>query len=83
MRRYKPNRSFKTLEDICGSDAYGICPAPMDDKMALRILTDYLLGEDYYIVMPVSHEQANTVIVTDILDKYSKQFKKDIKRRKK
>ena len=64
---------FEILKD----DTYGICPAPMSSDIALQILVDYLLGENFYIVMPLSQEQANTEIVAAILDKYSKEYKKD------
>ena len=38
------------------------------------------MGENFYIVMPLSQEQANTEIVAAILDKYSKEYKKDRKK---
>lgn len=72
MNEYK-----KKLFGILSDTTYGICPAPMSADVALQILTTYLLGEDFYIVMPVSQEQANTEIVATILNKYSKQFRKD------
>lgn len=34
----------------------------------LNFLMDYILGEDYYIVDPVSGKQANSIIVTDIIE---------------
>lgn len=40
---------------------------------ALHVLKDELLGEDYYIVDPVGVEQANRIIVEDILKKYKKR----------
>ena len=39
---------------------------------ALDILTEELLGKDYYIVDPVSCEQANAIIVREILSKTRK-----------
>lgn len=38
---------------------------------ALTILTSELLGDDYYIVDPVSGPQANVIIVQDILRRYA------------
>lgn len=67
---------FEILKD----DTYGICPAPTDEKLALQVLVDYLLGEDWYIAIPISQDQANTCIVDEILRKYSKQYRKDIKK---
>ena len=52
----------------------------MSSDVALQILVDYLLGENFYIVMPLSQEQTNTEIVAAILDKYSKEYKKDRKK---
>ena len=49
---------------------YGICPPPISDREAIHILTEHLLGKDYYIVDPIGVEQCNTVIVADIISKY-------------
>ena len=73
------NKHKKKLFEILSDTTYGICPAPMSADMALQILTTYLLGENFYIVMPLSPEQANTEIVATILDKYSKEYRKDRK----
>ena len=79
MKKYKYNKSFEDLkENICDT-SYGLCPAPMEAQEALNILTDYLLGEDWYVVMPMSTKQVNACVVEQILDKYSKQWKKDWK----
>ena len=67
---------FEILKD----DTYGICHAPTDEKLALQVLVDYLLGEDWYIATSISQGQANTCIVDEILRKYSKQYRKDIKK---
>lgn len=75
MTKYK-----KKLFEILSDDTYGLCPAPMSSYIALQILIDYLLGEDFYIAMPLSQEQANTEIVATILEKYSKDYRKDRKR---
>ena len=79
MREYKYNKSFEDLkENICDTSC-GICPAPMEAQFALNILTDYLLGEDWYVAMPLNTKQVNACVVEQILDKYSKQWKKDWK----
>ena len=70
----------KILFERLSDDTFGMCPAPMSADLALQILTEYLLGEDFYIVMPVPQEQANTIIVETILRKYSKEYRKDRKR---
>ena len=76
-RPYKYNKGFETLkENICTAD-YGLCPAPMDAQQALDALTSYLLGDDWYTVMPLSVKQCNAIVVEQILDKYSKKWRKD------
>lgn len=70
----------KKLFKILSDETYGLCPAPLSANDAIQILTDYLLGEDFYISMPLSQEQANTEIVERILKKYSKDYIKDCKK---
>lgn len=53
---------------------------PLNPQKAISFLCDYLLGEDWYTVNPISQEQINTEIVYEILRKYSKKFKKELKR---
>ena len=74
------DRIQEKLFEVLSDNTYGLCPAPMSSDVALQILVDYLLGENFYIVMPLSQEQANTEIVAAILDKYSKEYKKDRKK---
>lgn len=63
-----------------GNEKYGLACPPMDAQTALNILKDYLLGEDWYDPMPESGDQVNTAIVLNILNKYSKEYRKDVKR---
>ena len=56
-----------------------MCPPPLDPQLALDFLTKYLLGDDWYVSMPISTTQCNTEIVSAILQKYSKEFKKELK----
>ena len=56
-------------------------PPSLDAQMALRFLKDYLLGEDWYTVNPIGREQINCEIVDAILSKYSKKYRKEVKRR--
>lgn len=55
-------------------DSYGkddnMFPPPTDAQLAVNLLCQYLLGEDYYVNDPVSARQCNTVIIQDILYKY-------------
>ena len=69
------------LFGIFENSDYGLMPAPMSVQFAINTLCDYLLGDDFYITDPVSQEQANTLIVYNILKHYSKEFRTDLKRR--
>ena len=70
------------FEKVVTDKSYGLCAAPLNAQTAINILCDYLLGEDFYIAMPMNAEQCNTVIVDNILSKYSKEYKKKCKKRK-
>lgn len=78
-KEYKYNKGFEAMKDNVCDTSYGFCPAPMPAQEALDILTSYLLGEDWYIAGSMSVEQANACVVEQILDKYSKQWKRDWK----
>ncbi len=58
----------------------GILQPPLNAQKALNFLKDYLLGEDWYVVNPVNTEQCNTQIVYEILEKYSSEFNREMKR---
>lgn len=74
---YKYNKGFKPLkENICTTD-YGLLPAPMEAQQALDILTSYLLGDDWYYAGSCNVEQCNAIVVEQILDKYSKKWRRD------
>lgn len=47
-----------------------LCDPPTTDREALDTLTDRLLGPDWYVTMPETQEQTNTVAVYSILQKY-------------
>ena len=79
MKKYKYNKSFEDLKNNICDTSCGMCPAPMEAQLALNILTDYLLGEDWYVAMPMNTKQVNACAVEQILDKYSKQWRKDWK----
>ena len=61
----------------------GLMSPPMEDKKALEFLTDYLLGENWYVVDPLSPTQVNTNRVHEILWKYSKRYRKEYKQYRK
>ena len=72
----------KTLTDWLKNDAEdcGIFSPPMEAQMAVDFLKQYLLGEDWYCVNPISTKQINTEIVHQILWKYSRKYRKEWRR---
>lgn len=44
-----------------------------------KFAIDYLLGEDWYVVDSLGQAQVNEIALAEILNKYSKRFKKEIK----
>ena len=58
----------------------GIMQPPLHAQKAISFLTDYLLGEDWYVANPVNTEQCNTEAVHEILMKYSRQYRTEYKR---
>ena len=60
---------------------YGLCDPPMSDSKALEFLTEYLVP-NIQVAMPERNAQINTVIVFEILKRYSKRFRKEMKKEK-
>ena len=48
------------------------------DREFVNFIIDYLLGEDWYTVDPLSHNQINQVALEEILENYSKRFRKEL-----
>ena len=57
-------------------------PPSLDAQTALNFLESYLLGVDWYIVNPLTTSQANCEVVHEILYKYSKKYRKELKKYK-
>jgi hypothetical protein len=79
VKQYKYNKAFNAMRDNIEDTSYGILPSPLHAQEAVNILCDYLLGDDWYCATSMGVEQVNAVIVEQILDKYSKQWRKDWK----
>lgn len=74
---YNYNKGFEALKNNICDTSCGLYPAPMEAQEALDILTSYLLGDDWYVVDSIGPTQVNAIITEQILDKYSKKWKKD------
>lgn len=53
------------------------------DKEFVYFIIKYLLGEDWYVVDPLGHDQINQIALEEILNNYSKKFRKELLRYKK
>ena len=73
----------KKFIEILEDNSYGIYPAPTDAQLAVGVLCDYLLGEDWYIADPIGVKQVNTEIVDAILRAYSPKYNWDVYKEKK
>ena len=45
-------------------------PEVLEAQEGLDMICDFVLGEDYYIVDPLSNKQANVIVVLDIINAY-------------
>ncbi len=60
------------ISKLCKNGDYAICPQPMNANVAINELKNFFLGEDWYVVMPIEHEQVITEIVYAIETKYKR-----------
>ncbi len=60
----------------------GLCDPPISPQLALNFLINYLLGENWYVAISESTDQTNCAAVYEILYKYSRAFRKEVKRNK-
>lgn len=82
-KKYEKSLFLDYIDDLdMNTNKDNIFPPSMSDRKAMDILWRYLLGEDWYSMNPISHEQINTEIVHLILLKYSKRYRKECKYRK-
>lgn len=81
----KVDSSFKWSEWVkTHVDDYGLCDPALDAQTAINILYEYLLPEyserdgcGYITSMPESQDQINSIIVNELLLRYSKSYKKE------
>jgi hypothetical protein len=67
-------RKYKEREDKDNIFGVGI-----SDAEFRRFIIDYLLGDDWYVVAPLSQTQVNELALYEILNKHSKRYRKEIK----
>lgn len=70
---------FIKNEQLNRKDKDNIYCVGISDEEFKHFLIKYLLGDGYYIADPVGPEQANQIILEEILSHYSKEFQKELK----
>lgn len=68
------NERYKNREDK--DNIYGV---GISDAEFRRFIISYLLGDDWYVVDPLSQPQVNEIALYEILNKHSKRYRKEIK----
>lgn len=71
------DEQYKNREDK--DNIYGV---GISDAGFRKFIIDYLLGEDWYVVDPIGQTQVNEIALYEILEKYSKRYRKECKGRK-
>lgn len=61
-------------------DPDNMFPVGISDAEFRKIIIDYLLGEDWYVVDPLGKDQINEIAMYKILEKYSKRYRKEYKK---
>ena len=51
----------------------------ISDREFINFAIKYLLGDDWYVIDPLGHSQITQIALEEILKKYSKKFKKELK----
>ena len=69
----KKRDKVNNLIDKYYDNGNNIFPKPMSDYEFKQLITDYLLGENWYTANPVSDKQCNVYIAQAIIDKYKRK----------
>ena len=68
---------YKNRED--NDNIFGV---GVSDAEFRTFVIDYLLGEDWYVADPLGQTQINEIALYEILEKYSKRYRKEYRSRK-
>ncbi len=85
----KRKKKFDRLEEFINilvedeKKGYFISCPSIEGQFALDCLSQALLGPDYYIAWPISVGQCNVVILDTILKKYSRDYRRLVKKKQK
>ena len=61
-------------------DKGNMLPPPLSSQEAINFLQKYLLGENWYVINPMTASQTNVEIVHNILYKHSRKYRKEFKK---
>ena len=77
----------KRIDEWYKDKEFELCDPPIDAQFALDLIFKTLVDDkenyDYLTTMPESTEQTNSIMLDLILRKYSKRYRKYLKRKKK
>ena len=68
-------------EDFLKFENGNLIPNPVSAQECLDVLTEFFLGENYYIALSCNPEQANAIITEEILSKFPRKYKKFCKKK--
>ena len=68
------NEKYSKREDK--DNIYGV---GLTDAEFRTFIIDYLLGKDWYVVDPIGQTQVNEIALYQILEKFSKRYRKEKK----
>lgn len=68
---------YRNRED--NDNIYGV---GVSDRVFRHFIIDYLLGEDWYVADSLGQTQINEIALYEILEKYSKRYRKECTDRK-
>lgn len=71
------DKRYKNREDK--DNIFGVGVSDVEFR---RFIIDYLLGEDWHVADPIAQTQINEIALYEILEKYSKRYRKERKHRK-
>lgn len=69
------NKKYAERKDKCNMYGVGI-----SDAEFRGFIMNYLLGEDWYVADPLGQNQVNEIALYEILEKYSKRYRKEKRR---
>jgi hypothetical protein len=68
------DKRYKNREDKDNIFSVGV-----SDAEFRAFIIDYFLGEDWYVTDPLGQTQINEIALYEILEKYSKRYRKEIR----